>query len=528
VLHELSVRDLGVVDRLRLAFAEGMTAVTGETGAGKTLVVEAIDLLVGGRADAGLVRDGAAEAVVEGRFELDGEELVLSRVIPSDGRSRAYVNDRLVTVSTLADLGSRLVDLHGQHAHQSLLTTPAQRAALDAYGGVDLAPLAAAREELARLDARLSEYGGDQRGRAREVDLLRFQVDEIGAASLQLGEDRSLVDEADLLGDAAAHQEAADRALDAIEGEGGASERLGEGIQALRDRSPFEDLNDRLRLALVELEEALHDLRARAETIRHDPERLEEIQNRRRLIADLQRKYGDTLEDVTHFAAEAQERLDELESWDERAGVIERDRTQTLGEIESLEDTIAGQRREAATGLTVDVVEHLHQLSLPHAQLVVEVGGQAGDEVDFLMTANPGSPPRPLRKVASGGELARVMLALRLVLTAGPPILVFDEVDAGVGGAAAVSVGRALAVLAPAHQVLVVTHLPQVAAFADQQVAVTKAVEGGSTVTRASVVDDADRVVELSRMLAGSPDSTAAQEHAEELLAVAAQERDQR
>jgi DNA repair protein RecN (Recombination protein N) len=353
-------------------------------------------------------------------------------------------------------------------------------------------------------------------------------VDEIAAASLAPGEERALADEADLLGDAAAHQEAAERALAAIEGDGGASDRLGEAISSLRDRAPFQDLSDRLRLALVELEEALHDLRARAESVRHDPERLEEVQGRRRLIADLERKYGDTLEEIEHFASEARDRLDELESWDQRAASIEADRQRTLDEIGRLEADVAQRRREAASGLTGEVVEHLRGLSLPHAELAIEVSGRAGEEVDFRISTNPGSPPRPLRKVASGGELARVMLALRLVLTAGPPVLVFDEVDAGVGGAAAVAVGRSLAALAPAHQVLVVTHLPQVAAFGDQQVAVTKEVEGSSTVTRAGLVDDADRVVELSRMLAGSPDSSAAREHAEELLAVAAAERGER
>jgi DNA repair protein RecN (Recombination protein N) len=382
--------------------------------------------------------------------------------------------------------------------------------------------LRAERDELLR---QLEALGGDEHARAREVDLLRYQVDELSALALAEGEDERLEAEEAMLADAVAHLEAAAVASDAVNGDAGAESLVGTARAALGDRPPFADLVDRLRAVAAELSDVGHELRTRAEAITEDPARLAEVRQRRQAIREACRKYGPTVEDVVRFAREAADRLTELDRHDERAAALE-EQLRALGdELAGVEKQIGEQRRAAAPRLAADAVGHLRELALPHGRLDVEVGDGPGDEVELLFAADPGSPLRPLRKVASGGELARVMLALRLVLTAGPETLVFDEVDAGIGGAAALAVGRALAALGADHQVLVVTHLPQVAAYADAQVAVTKEAKRGRTVTEARQVDHDDRVIELSRMLSGSPQSGSAREHAAELMASAAAER---
>ena len=533
MLAELHVRDLGVIADLQLVLEPGMTALTGETGAGKTLVVEAIELLMGGRADAVLVRPGAEEARVEGRFVAGESETVLARAVPGNGRSRAYIDGRLATATELAELGKGLVDLHGQHAHQSLLSPRAQRTALDRFAGVDLAPLNRARDRIKAVDDALTALGGDARARARELDLLRFQLAELEAARLDdPDEDAALEAEEDLLADAAAHRDAAGAAHELLSGEGQAADRLGEATAALAGRAPFAAPEERLRAMAAELADVAAEVRTTGEGIADDPERLEAVRARRRLLRELCRKYGETLAEVVAYREEAADRLAELESHEQRALELEGQRDTARAEVARAAAEVGTARRRAAPALAAAVAEILRQLAMPRAELAVEVGDDPGDDVSFRLSANPGEPPLPLAKVASGGELARTMLALRLALLSSggtghddPSALVFDEVDAGIGGEAALSVGRALAALGHDHQVLVVTHLPQVAAFADAQVAVTKSERGGRTLAAARVLDDGDRVVELSRMLAGRPDSDAARGHAEELLASAAEER---
>jgi DNA repair protein RecN (Recombination protein N) len=541
VLVELSIRELGVIESLDLVLGPGMTALTGETGAGKTMVVEAIELLLGGRADAVLVRPGADEARVDGRFvDAAGNEVVLTRVVPANGRTRAYVNGVMAPVSALAEAGADLVDLHGQHVHQKLLATPAQRAALDAFGGVDLSALATARERVRAVDEALAALGGDERARAREIDLLRFQVGELEAAGLTDGdEDERLSEEEDRLADATAHREAASGAHEALAGEGGALDALGAALGQVQGRAPLSELEARLRGLVAEAGEAAHDLRAAAESLEDDPERLAAVSERRQLLRDLRRKYGESLSEVLAYFSEASDRLAELEGWEQRAAALEAERASAVSHVAAREAEVRAARQAAAPKLASAVEARLRELSMPRAEFAVSVEDEGpGDKVAFLISANAGEPKLPLSKVASGGELARTMLAARLVLTAAPPegrasrseqgersarpgpTLVFDEVDAGIGGEAAVAVGRALSALAEStgSQVVVVTHLPQVAAFADEQVAVWKEEAGGRTVAKARTLDDAGRVVELSRMLSGQPESATARGHAEELL----------
>jgi DNA repair protein RecN (Recombination protein N) len=523
VITELFVRDLGVIDCLELTLGPGMTALTGETGAGKTLLVEALELLVGGRADASIVRAGQAEARVDGRFVTGDEEVVLARAVPANGRSRAYHGGHPVPVARLAEVGAALVDLHGQHAHQSLLAAGVQRAALDHFGAVDVEPLRAARRRVAEIEAALTALGGDERARARELDLLRFQLAELDAAAIEADdEDERLDEEEDRLAGASAHRDAGARAVEALTADGAAIDAIGQAVGAVAGHQPFGALEGRLRAVAADLADVASDVRTVAESIADDPDRLDAVRRRRQLLRDLRRKYGEQLADVRGFAADARARLAELESHDARAAELEAELGVARGEVARAAAMVAEARRDAAPALGRAVERHLHELALPRARFDVVVSGDPpADEVTFLLGANAGEPALPLAKVASGGELARTMLAARLVLTEAPATLVFDEVDAGVGGAAALAVGRALAELATRHQVLVVTHLPQVAAFADTQIAVDKRERDGRTVADARIVTGGERISELSRMLSGMTESRSARRHAEELLATA-------
>jgi DNA repair protein RecN (Recombination protein N) len=543
VLVELRVRDLGVIEDTSLALGPGMTALTGETGAGKTLVVEALELLVGGRADPVLVRSGASEARVEGRFftsspgagEPDagepgaGEtETILARSVPASGRSRAWLDGAMATASALSEAGAHLVDLHGQHSHQSLLDPASQRAALDAFAGIDLAPLANARNRVRRLAAEMDLLGGGENVRSREADLLRFQVEEIKAAAITgPEEDDQLREQEARLSGAGNLRQAAASALSAIDSEtSGVLDGLGQAISQLEGAEQLAELRDRARGIQADAADLASDLRSVAETWEDDPARLEAVSTRRAKLAELRRKYGGTLEEVIRYCEEAADRLAEVESSSERAETIQAEYAAARAELANEEAAVAAARRAAAPELGSAVQSNLRTLAMPAARIEVQVGSDAaGDDVVFLLGANPGEAALPLHKVASGGELARTMLAIRLVVTGGRPTLVFDEVDAGIGGAAADAVGRALAKLTARHQVLVVTHLPQVAAFAQNHLVVEKKVHKGRTVASVSALGEEERVTELARMLSGRPGSSSARRHAEELLEEAARVR---
>jgi DNA repair protein RecN (Recombination protein N) len=524
MLVELHVRELGVIADLDVVLGPGLTAITGETGAGKTLVVEALGLLLGGRAEASIVRVGADEALVEGRFLDDGggEETVLSRVVPAAGRSRGFANGRMAPVSQLAEIGRGLVDLYGQHDHHSLLQPSVQRQALDRFAGVDLAAVRELRHQIAELDARIEALGGDERTRARELDLLRYELGEIAALAITSAEeDGELASEEAVLSSAASLAEAVARAHDRLAGEGaaGAIDNAGGALSELERHAPLAPLSERLRSVLAELEDVASELRRSAERFEEDPARLAAVGERRQRLHAVTRKHGEHLGDVLEFAEAARRRIDELEAADEARAALELERAALQGELVAAERVVGDVRRAAAPRLGEAVEAHFAELGLARSRLLVEIPETGiGDAVELLLCANPGEPFLPLGKAASGGELARTMLALRLVLTSSPPTLVFDEVDAGIGGRAALAVGRALADLGRERQVLVVTHLAQVAAHADRQIAVAKSEEGGRTVTRARVVEGDERLAELSRMLSGHPGSEAARHHAAELL----------
>ncbi len=520
MLAELHIEALGVIDRLTVQLGPGLTAITGETGAGKTMLVEALGLLLGGRADPGVVRHGCAEARVEGRFEHDGGDVVVSRVVAAEGRSRAYLDGRLITAAGLAELVGSWVELHGQNSHQRLAGVADQRQALDHWAGTDPAPLQAVRAELAGIDRELDRLGGDSRARARQIDLLAFQVDELAAAGLaDPQEDRRLAEEQEVLAEAEALRGAAAGAVAALRDEGGALDAARAAVQELGHHPYVAALAERLRGAIAELDDVAVEIRRAGEAVVDDPQRAEWIRTRRQLLRDLRRKYGETLADVIAFREGAAAELDALRHHDEQREALERRRDAVVADEGAAAAALGRARRAGAGGLATQLTARLRTLAMPHATADVVVGAEdPGDEVAILLSANPGSPPLPLAKAASGGELARTMLALRLVLSADPDTMVFDEVDAGIGGEAAGVVGAALAELASTRQVVVVTHLAQVAALADHHLVVDKSVDHGTTSTTVRAVTGAERVAEVARLLSGRTTSANARAHAEELL----------
>ena len=576
MLEEIRISSLGVIDASTLELGPGLTVITGETGAGKTMVVTALGLLLGGRADSGAVRVGAGRARVEGvvavgggevggRFaasveaaggEVEDERVVLARNIAAEGRSRAFVGGASVPVATLADVAQPLVAVHGQSDQHRLLQPRAQRQALDRFAGAAVAELLerwrTQHGELLACEQQLEEVVTSARERAREADLLRFGLQEVEAVSPEPGEDTTLAAEESRLGFADTLRAAAEEAREALSSELGSTDALATTsaaraqLESVREHDAEAGaLADRLAEVTYLLSDVAADVASYAARIETDPVRLAAVSERRAALTALTRKYGDTVEEVLAWAESAAARLLELDGTDE---AIERLRARSEALRTDLADTAAqltAARREAAVRLGAEVTSELALLAMPHARLTVEVrqqeveapvaghrdalrvgdrwlrfGASGTDEVEMLLAANTGSEPRPLGKGASGGELSRVMLALEVALagTSPVPTFVFDEVDAGVGGKAAVEVGRRLARLARDAQVLVVTHLPQVAAYADRHVVVAKSSDGSVTTSGLTVLDDAERERELSRMLAGMEDSHAALAHARELL----------
>jgi DNA repair protein RecN (Recombination protein N) len=557
--QHLTLSSLGVIDSAELELSEGFTVITGETGAGKTMVVTALGLLRGDRADLGLVRRGADQARVEASIgvppgagavaaveeaggRIDDDVVILGRVLSAQGRSRAIAGGATVPAALLAEVTDELVAVHGQSDQHRLLRAAEQRGALDRFAGEKFATVAAAYAPAHarwRAVARtLDELRTHAQERARELDVLRYGLDEINQVEPVAGEDEELKAEEGRLAHAESLARAADEAHRALAGDAdldAARTKVAEASGSLREAAGHDPALDALTERVLEvgilLDDVSAELGAYSTGIELDPARLADLQERRAALAGLQRKYGPTLDDVLAWAEKSAARLGELGNDDASIAALEAEQAELAPEVRRLAGEMSRLRVEAARRLSGLVDEEIAQLSMPSARLEVQVlanddslpGPHGVDEVEFLFAANSGTGLRPLHKGASGGELSRLMLALEVVLAdrTTVPTLVFDEVDAGIGGKAAVEVGRRLARLAEHAQVIAVTHLPQVAAFADHHFVVTKDDDG--TVTSSSVVrlDEHSRVDELARMLAGQEDSATAQAHARELLDLA-------
>lgn len=533
VLLALELKDFAIVDTLRVELAPGLNVLTGETGAGKSILIDALALLCGGRAESSVVRDGAGSALVQAEFD-DPQVASLSRRIPAAGRSSARLNGELVTIGELAEAGAGLVAIFGQHASQTLLDGGEQRKLLDRLlPPAQQAQLARYREAYRRYQATVKELSALRtaaRERARRRDVLAFQLQEIDDAKLSPGEDERLYQEAEALRHAERIRHGVASAVQLLsEAEPNA---LALAVHALRELDGAARYHRELQALAADLRASVTGLQAVGEELSSflagfevEPGRLEAVETRLHRLDTLKAKYGDSVEAVLAYRAEAAAELAGLEQIDETIGEREALSHALQAELEALGGDLSRARQEAAARLEAEVRALLGPLGMPSAvfRVVLEpqpLGPHGQDKVTFHFSANLGEAPAPLADVASGGELSRLMLALNVVTGSDVPTLAFDEVDTGIGGQAARAVGALLKQLARDHQVLVVTHLPQVAAYADAQFFVDKLERAGRTVTRVTRLEPAEREAELARMLSGAVTEKALA-HARELLKAA-------
>jgi DNA repair protein RecN (Recombination protein N) len=557
VLHELRIENLLLIERAELRFASGLNAITGETGAGKTILAHSLDLLMGGKARPQIVRPGAEEAYVEGVFAVppglldepelaelrerlpEGpEEIVLGRRIAASGRTSAFVQGRSASAGDLRAVGSRLLAFYGQHEHRKLVLASAQLDVLDGFAGQEhLKRRARYRDAHARVAALSRELAGlRERGGARErdLDLLRYELAEIEAAAPNADEQRELAAERDRLRHAEGLREAAAAALGAISGaedDGGARGLLGSAEAALAavdgvDQS-LDELANQVRAATMELDDAASALRSYGEGVEAEPGRLEQVEERLDAMGRLERKHGGSIEAVLAHADRCRDEIQRLENAEEVTAELER----RLADASTLRAGLAGElsaeRAKAARKLAKRVATELAELALEEASLEVSLdphpagfGPNGSETVELRIATNPGIPPSPLRNAASGGELSRIMLALTgLASGTGDATLVFDEIDAGIGGSTARAVGERLRALGSERQVICITHLPQVASQAEANFRIDKRARAGQTRATVERVDGDELVAEIVRMLGAARDDEAASRHARELLA---------
>ncbi|MFQ5508736.1 MAG: DNA repair protein RecN [Leptospirillia bacterium] len=559
-LAEMAVENLAVIGAVRLSVTSGFVALTGETGVGKSLLIDALRLLAGGRASSRLVREGADRAVVEGVFRNvssdtlaplreagvveagDGpaDELVVRRVIGADGHSAAYVNDRRVGLSLLAEVGDRLVDILGQHAQRSLLSESTHGRLLDAAENLDLSTYRAVYERLGEVMADIHRIENDRQEAEARAALLRFALEEIGNAAPEVGEDDQLADELSRLAHAERLRELSEQVYDDLYGSepsiltklSSVSGNLSEIAGVSAGQAGIGKLVAEAEVLLGEAAEQVRGFRDQALA---DPGRQAEVEARLALLESLKRKYGRTLDEVIESHNAFQKELEQGGDVAERLERLEQERQSLLADLTRQAASLTAARTRGAASLARAVESGLALLAMPHARFTVELiplsdgipagerllGPDGAEQVRFLLAANPGEGAQPLAKVASGGEMSRIMLAIKMTLIDADPVpcLVFDEVDAGIGGSVAEQVGRMLAALGRRHQVFCVTHLAQIASLADSHLQVEKWTDGERTHARVTPLDADTRVTEVARMLGGRDLTDTTVAHAREMLA---------
>lgn len=550
MLSELRIRNFALIDELSVRLGPGLNVLTGETGAGKSIIVGALSLLLGERATAEVVRAGAERASVEGLFEVgDSPELVrwldeqgvevddgllhLKREVAVEGRNRAWINGSPATAGTLGQIGAALVSLHGQHEHQTLLRRDEQRAILDAYAGNEESTrrVADAHAALRDVRRRIEELERLRSESAQRADYLRFQVDEIESAELHPGEEEELLAEERRLAHAEELMSLSASLADAISNDdealllrvGALRRAIDQLVRIDREQEPLGELFDTAYYALEEIGSRMADYATRVE---HDPARLDEVRRRQDLIFRLGSKYGGSIPAILEVARGARAELERIENADWELSALQTEEEGAREALTAAAGELTARRAEAATKLGGEVGHILPQLGMEGGRFEAmllplrEPGPAGSEEVEFRVSLNRGFEPKPLAQVASGGELSRVMLALKTVLARqdAVPTLVFDEVDAGIGGTVALQVGEKMREVAESHQVFAITHLPQIASRAQTHLLVRKGERGGITTTEVEELGSADRVREVARMLGGDPESEVSRRHAEELL----------
>lgn len=559
MLLDLEIRDFAIIDDLRIQFGAGLNALTGETGAGKSIIIDALGAVLGERTSADLVRTGARTAFVDARFALDGlaaapaigalldehgidtsdGELIMSREIQAGGRSTARINGRTVTVALMSALGQHLVDIHGQSDHLSLLRPAAQLAILDRFGHLDgdRNSVAELVREWRRLRARLDAVDSGMRERAQRIDLLRFQIEEISATELRTGEDAELEVERTRLANAERLAMLVATAAASVGGndvtESSASDTLRAATRPLGDAAAIDvslnALSERLEDVALQAEEIALELRDYLDGLDVDPSRLEVVQERLDTIKQLKRKYGGTIEEILVYAEEAGRELEELGGSEHDESALRARAGELESQVRNAAAALSRERLAAATRLAGEASRAARDLNLGSMMFDIVVRAKTGaapfdetgaDQVEFMFAPNAGEVSKSLARVASGGETARMMLALKSVLADSDrtPTLVFDEVDVGIGGRSGQMVGHKLQQLAAAHQVIVITHLPQIAAVAEHHFKIRKETTTGRTISRVDLLEASDRIDELAAMIDGEPPSAASRKAALEML----------
>jgi DNA repair protein RecN (Recombination protein N) len=541
MLTELRVRDFAIIDALDLEFAPGLNVLTGETGAGKSIIVDCIALLLGDRAEGGMVRSNAQAAIIEGVFGVSGDlrnavhaaltehglesdspdQVTLGREVRANGRSICRINGRAVSQGALKELGELLVDVHGQSEHLSLLRVKEHVNLLDRYAGQwDLRQRVAGKvQELRAVRRQLDELQRNERERARRVDMLKFQVEEIRAAKLKAGEEATLEEEHKRLGNAEALAAYADEAYSALYESTrdalGALDQIAQALHAIANLERFDKQFAEHGKSLAEansiVEDVARTLRDYRESVEFNPQRLQKVEDRLEMLKKLKRKYGESVEAVIAFGEQAEHELDQIEHSGERAEQLQEQEKQLLAEIHKVAGELSRQRQKAAKALGKGIEAELQDLRMAGARFEVcfalqEPDATGIDKVEFMIAPNMGEGLKPLAKVASGGETARLMLALKATLSHADstPTLIFDEIDQGIGGRVGTTVGEKLWGLARAHQVLCITHLPQLASFGDAHFKVEKLAHDGRTSTAVRKLDRKSRLDELAQMLGTS------------------------
>ena len=556
MLEELSIQNYALIDRLTVRFAPGMNVLSGETGAGKSILVGSLSLLHGARADTTAIRTGTDECRVAGTFrvgnssevadwldergiELDEGVLIIRRTVKRAGRGGIYVQSTPVTLSDLNELTSLIFDIHGQHDHQSLLDEDNHRRVLDRFGGhEDLArTLRAEFVELSSLKKRFDHMESNERQRLREMDILSFAVREIDEARLVAGEEEQLDGERRILTQHERLFAALDELHDSIaENRGGAMAMLRTARSAMETVTSIDegisDVAQRLDDLFFELEDVTEVVRDYRDSTEFSPNRLEEVESRLALIHKLQKKYGESVAEILEYCEESRAQLEGFETWEEDKERLRAEMREREKKVLQMAGELSEKRRAAAAALSTEILERLCVLGMPKTTFEIAVEPRTGesgratcgpnglDRVLFRISPNPGEPLKPLSEIASGGELSRVMLALKSALAENDHVgsMVFDEIDSGIGGEVAVSVGEHLHMLSRDKQVLCITHLASIAARADSHIRVEKAERNGRTVTEIAIVSGDERVDEIARMLAGDKEGSASRNHAVDLL----------
>ncbi|TDF99250.1 DNA repair protein RecN [Paenibacillus piri] len=557
MLLEMSIRNLAVIESVHLHFRKGFHVLTGETGAGKSIIIDALTLVAGGRSSAELVRYGSEKASIEALFQIEAghpvwssleelgieadpeEHLIIRREITSQGKSTSRINGQLVNLSGLKSVGEWLVNIHGQHEHQSLFHVDEHIRWLDLFGETEIGPVKREYEQAfqayTRIRKSVKELEETSKQSLQMLDLYRFQVEEITSAQLKSGEDESLLEEKRKLANAEKlFQHSAD-AYDLVYGSSKGLDSIGKAVQKLQDILPLDPdklqpIWEQAQNAFYQLEDAAYQIRDYRDDIEFNPARLDFIEQRLDTIASLRRKYGETVADILNYVTQIQQELDLIENKDEKLQELQKQEQAALSRVRLLARQLSDCRQQVAERLAGEIVAELRDLHMEKTQFKVQIsfhddawGSDGADQVEFLISANPGEPLRALSKIASGGEISRVMLALKSIFARVDriPVLVFDEVDTGVSGRAAQAIAEKMSRLSRGCQVFSITHLPQVACMADAHYRIHKTTDGERTYTQVDDLNADGRIHELARMLGGVEVTGTTLQHAQEMLDLA-------